>query len=104
MNGELSQWRWIGFSEDDAKILAALAAIVSQRVGDNAFNLHFGSSTNKLAATESEPPGIMRGAPDTDSRIGNNLYSHICVAGKTVLRAGAQIHLVVATGNTQRLR
>jgi len=46
----------------------------------------------------------MRGARDTDSRISHNLYSHVGVASKTVLWVGAQIHLVVATSNFERLR
>jgi hypothetical protein len=60
--------------------------------------------TYELASTQGKPPGIMRGARDTDSRIGHNVYSHVGVASKTVLRVGAQIHLVVATSNPERLR
>src|SRR2546426_928073 len=61
------------------------------------------NSAYELAATESEPPGIMRGARDTDSVIGDNIDSHICVASKTVSRVGAQIHFVLAIGNAERL-
>ena len=46
----------------------------------------------------------MRGARYTDSCIGDNMYGDICVANKTMLRVGAQIHLVVATSNAERLR
>jgi len=46
----------------------------------------------------------MRRARDTNSRIGHNIDSHIRVASKTVPRVGAQIRLVVATSNTERLR
>jgi len=46
----------------------------------------------------------MRRARNTDSRIGHNIDSHICVASKAVSRVGAQIHFMVATCNTERLR
>ncbi len=61
-------------------------------------------SAYELASTQGKPPEIMRGARDTDSRISHNLYSHVGVASKTVLWVGAQIHLVVATSNFERLR
>jgi hypothetical protein len=46
----------------------------------------------------------MRGTRNTNSRIGDNIHWRICVASKTVLRVGAQIHRVVATSNAERLR
>jgi hypothetical protein len=58
----------------------------------------------ELASTQGKPPGIMSGARDADSRISHNVHSRIGVASKTVLRVGAQIHLVIATSNPERLR
>jgi len=46
----------------------------------------------------------MRGARDTDSRIGHNVHSRTGVSRKTVIGVRAQIHLVVATSNTKGLR
>ena len=46
----------------------------------------------------------MRRATNADARVGHNVYSHAGVASKTVLRVGAQIHLVMATSNPERLR
>jgi hypothetical protein len=46
----------------------------------------------------------MRGARDTDSRIGDNIHIRVCIASKTVIGVGAQIHLVVATSDPERLR
>ena len=84
--------------------LGGAAATVRQRVEDNAFHLQFRGSAYELASTQGEPPGIMRGARDTDSRISNNVHSRIGGSSKTVLWIHAQIHLVVATGDPERLR
>jgi hypothetical protein len=46
----------------------------------------------------------MRRARNTDSRISNNVRSRIGVSSKTVLRVRAQIHLVVAPRDPERLR
>ena len=76
----------------------------SQRVEDNAFHLQLGRATNKETIAQSKPPGIMRGACNTNSRIGDYIHRRIRVASKTVLLVGAQIHLVVAASNAERLR
>jgi hypothetical protein len=55
-------------------------------------------------SAQSKSPGIMRGACNTNSRIGDDIHRRICVASKTVLWVGAQIHLVLATSNAERLR
>ena len=84
--------------------LGGAAAAGSQRVEDNAFHLQFRSAADELAATQGEPPRIMRRPRDTDSRIGHNIDSYICLPRKTMSSVGAQIHLVVATSDSQRLR
>jgi len=66
--------------------------------------LKFPTPANERTAAQSEPPRIMRRARDPDSRIRHNIDSHICVANKAIPRVSAQIHFVVATCNTERLR
>ena len=76
----------------------------SQRVEDNAFHLQLYRATNEGAAVQGKSPRQMRRAADTDPRIGDNIHCPIRVASKTVPWIGAQIHLVLATRNAERLR
>ena len=46
----------------------------------------------------------MRRARYADARIGHNIDTRVWITSKAVLRVGAQIHLVVATSNPERLR
>jgi hypothetical protein len=46
----------------------------------------------------------MRGASDTDSRIGYNINTHVCGASEAMPRVGAQIHFMMTIGNVERLR
>ena len=84
--------------------LGGAAAIVGQHVEDNALHLQFHRPTYERTAPKRETPRIMRRARDPDSRIRHNIDSHICVANKAIPRVSAQIHFVVATCNTERLR
>jgi hypothetical protein len=60
-------------------------------------------AAHELTSAQSKPPGIMRGACNTNSRIGDDVHRRVCVANKTVLWVGAQIHLVLTTSNAERL-
>jgi len=66
--------------------------------------LKFRSSANECTVAQREAPRMMRRARDTDSRVRHNIDSHICVANKAVPPVGAQIHFVVSTCNSERLR
>ena len=76
----------------------------SQRVEDNAFHLQLYRAANEETVTQSKSPWIMGGACNTNSRIGDNIHCSVRVACKTVPWIGAQIHLVLATRNAERLR
>ncbi len=53
---------------------------------------------------ERKSPWIMRGARDADSRIGHNISRRIRAGDKAVARISAEIHLVISSGNGERLR
>jgi len=49
----------------------------------------------------------MRGAANADALVGHDIdppQASACVKGKAVSRVGAQIHFMMATRDTQRLR
>jgi len=76
----------------------------SQRVKDNAFYLQLYRAANKGAAVQGKSPRQMRRAPDTDPCVRYHIHCPVRVASKTVPWIGAQIHLVLATRNAERLR
>src|SRR6516165_3623358 len=85
----------------DGKI-SGIAA--SERVENNAFHLRLHWPTNEVTSTERKSPWIMRGARDTDSRIGHDISRRMCVVRKAVARIGAEIHLMISPADGKRLR
>src|SRR5207247_10329939 len=57
------------------------------------------NSAYELASTQGKPPGIMRGARDTDSRIGHNVHRRTGVSGKTVIGCRVKVDILVVTND-----
>jgi hypothetical protein len=69
--------------------LGATAAIMRQRVVDNAFHLQLHSPAYELTALQRETPWIIGGARDTDSLVGYHVRGRFCVASEAASRVGA---------------
>ena len=76
MQRSLSQWR--------ARVSGEPLTVRRRRSSA----LQFHRPANELTSAKRKSPWIMRGARDTDSRIGHNMSDRICVAREAMARIG----------------